>query len=64
MKIYLAGTPAGWSDHVSLEDTELRLFRDNDLRNRLTSFFYKDIVVAAIEGKRVFERSDNDRNND
>ena len=63
MRIYLAGTPAGWSDHVSYEDTEYRLFKNNGLCNRLVSNFYSEHVEEVIKGLKRFNEENNSKRN-
>jgi hypothetical protein len=52
MLIYLAGIPAGWSDHVDWKTTEQRLCEEMGCVNRLHSFFYLDHLEGYLEFRK------------
>ena len=49
MKIYFAGIVAGWNDFESWDKEEEKLYGDLNCRNRLLSFYFKDILKGYLK---------------
>ena len=55
MKIYFAGVIAGHDDFINWEQKEKQCFEEMNLKNRLCSYFYKEILVGYLKFRKEYQ---------